>query len=435
MCFPLDYPFKGVHIFENRKKGIPMKNSTVPLLLTLLIAVLVVTGCASTPDTPAAESEPTPAAEPQEEPEPQTAEEVAPEETDSVATLSESESEVTLRPGSGSFSPDNTDAQRFFINGAADQPIQSWEFTVTDESGAVVSRESGTGAPPETVEWDGTTDDGTAPEGRYRSALLIRYDDESERTVETNPFLLDMTDPVPSFRLSGTPFTPDGDGNRDELIITIDAEDASPIVGWLFEIRTTDGQTLAQYNDMSDVPRTARWNGRPGRGFVVQSGDEYRIVGGVRDEAGNEGRTETSFVVGAMTERHRGRARIILPSIQFPANSARIADASPAARERFENVVDRLSRILAVTEGTVLIEGHANSTRFSGGRPDPAEQRTELIPLSRDRAAVVRQALIARGIDANRLETDGVGAADPVAPFGDAGRRVENRRIEFYLID
>jgi outer membrane protein OmpA-like peptidoglycan-associated protein len=88
-----------------------------------------------------------------------------------------------------------------------------------------------------------------------------------------------------------------------------------------------------------------------------------------------------------------------------------------------------------MTEGTVLIEGHANSTRFSGSLPDPEEQRRELIPLSRDRATVVRQALIERGIDADRLETDGVGATDPIAPFGDARRRVENRRIEFYLID
>ncbi|MDA3947981.1 MAG: OmpA family protein [Spirochaeta sp.] len=412
-----------------------MKNNTVPVFFALVIALLAVTGCASAPETPPAESEPAQSTETQQVPEPQSTEEVTPEETDSVGTLSESESAVTLRPGSGSFSPENADAQRFFIDGAANQPIQSWEFTVTDDTGQVVSRESGTGAPPEVVEWDGTTADGTAPEGRYSSALMIRYDDESERTVETNPFLLDMTDPVPSFRLSGTPFTPDGDGNRDELIITIDAEDASPIVAWLFEIQTTDGQTLAQYTDMSDVPRTARWNGRPGRGFVVQSGDEYRIVGGVRDEAGNEGRTETSFVIGAMTERHRGRARIMLPSIQFPANSARITDASPAARERFENVVDRLARILAMTEGTVLIEGHANSTRFSGSLPDPEEQRRELIPLSRDRATVVRQALIERGIDADRLETDGVGATDPIAPFGDARRRVENRRIEFYLID
>ena len=429
----------GIVFGISLQKGEIDEKRTVPVLSALAITVFVLAGCASSPETPTAESEPAPSAETQQETEPQSTEqsteEVTPEETDSVQTLSESESAVTLRPGNGSFSPEHSDAQRFFVDGAANQPIQSWEFTVTDEDGRAVSQETGNGAPPEVIEWDGTTTNGTAPEGRYRSALLIRYEDDSERTVETNPFLVDMTDPVPSFRLSGTPFTPDGDGNRDELIITIDAEDAGPIVGWLFEIRTTDGQTLAQYTDMSDVPRTARWNGRPGRGFEVRSGDEFRIVGGVRDEAGNEAQTETSFIVGALTERHRGRARILLPSIQFPANSARIADAPPAARERFEDAVDRLARILTVTDGTVLIEGHANSTRFSGGRPDPEEQRTELIPLSRDRAIVVRQALVERGVDAERLEVDGVGAADPVAPFGDPQRRVENRRIEFYLVD
>jgi outer membrane protein OmpA-like peptidoglycan-associated protein len=410
----------------------------------VLVFAAFLAGCAGTPEaTP--EQPPEPAAQESEEPatetpaaEEQPAETASPEQspatdTGETAPLNETESAITLRAGTGSFSPEHSDAQRFFIDGAANQPIASWSFVVTDANGTVVSEQSGAGAPPEVVEWDGSTADGTAPEGRYTTTLTVVYDDGSERSVTTNPFLVDMTIPRPSFRLSGVPFTPDGDGVRDELIITIDAEDASPITDWLFQIQTPEGRVLARFNDSSDVPRTARWNGRPGGGFVVSSGDEYRIVGGVRDEAGNEGRTETSFVVGAMTEQYRGRPRIVLPSIQFPANSARIEEASVEARQRFEEVIDRLARILSSTDQRVLIEGHANATRFRGAEPDPAEQRTELIPLSRARAEVVRNALVARGIGANRLEIDGVGAGDPVVDFS-ATDRVRNRRIEFYVI-
>jgi len=411
----------------------------------LSVLVAFVTGCAGSPE-PAPEPSQEPAGqeseaivsdapEAEEQPAEATSTEQSPSpDTSDAAPLNETESAITLRPGVGSFSPEHSDAQRFFIDGAANQPIASWSFVVNDADGAVVSRQSDSGAPPEVVEWDGTTADGTAPEGRYTTTLTVTYDDGSERRVTTSPFLVDMTVPQPSFRLSGVPFTPDGDGVRDELVITIDAEDASPISAWLFEIQTLDGRTLARFNDSSDVPRTARWNGRPGGGFVVASGDEYRIVGGVRDEAGNEGRTETSFIVGAMTEQYRGRPRIVLPSIQFPADSARIEEAPPEAQRRFEEVLDRLARILSSTDQRILIEGHANATRFRGGNPDPAEQQTELIPLSRARAEVVRNALIQRGIAADRLEIDGVGAGDPVVPFSDRERVVRNRRIEFYVV-
>ncbi|MFW6228059.1 MAG: OmpA family protein [Alkalispirochaeta sp.] len=420
-----------------------MKNRTITIV-GIVVFVVFMSGCAGTPDpapepdrsAPETAEETTDDSPEAEEEESQSAaiEESPSVDTAEAAPLNETESAITLRAGTGSFSPEHTEAQRFFIDGAANQPITSWSFVVSDEDGTVVTEEGAAGTPPEVVEWDGTTDDGTAPEGRYSSTLSIVYEDGSERTVTTNPFLLDMTDPKPSFQLSGVPFTPDGDGFRDELIVTIDADDAGPIEAWLFEIQTLDGRTLARFTDESDVPRTARWNGRPGGGFVVESGDEYRIVGGVRDEAGNEARTETTFIVGAMTERYRGRPRIVLPSIQFPADSSRIEDASPEAQRRFEDVLDRLARILSSTEQRVLIEGHANATRFQDGEPDPEEQQAELIPLSRARAEVVRDALIRRGIAADRLEMDGVGAEDPRVSFSDTDRIVRNRRIEFYVI-
>lgn len=423
-----------------------MMGTTIRISVAILFIFFFI-GCAGSPETTETRSEPaTEAAEPSDEGQtasPETTD--APDETDAQTTaaeetppaepLSESSSAVTLRPGTGSFSPVQSDEQRFFIDGAASQDIREWSFVVTDASGAVVHEERGTGAPPEVLAWDGTINGENAPEGTYASTLTLTYADESTRTVETNPFLVDMTDPRPSFALRGVPFTPDGDGVRDELIITIDAEDVSPIQAWLFEIQTTDGETLARYTDNSDVPRTARWNGRPGGGYTVQSGDEYVVRGGVRDEAGNEGVTETLFIVGALTEAYNGQRRVQLPAIRFPANSARIADAPLSDRRRFDDVVDRMARILSATEGRILIRGHANATRFSGNRPDPEEQRNELVPLSRDRAAAVRNALIERGIAASRLEIEGVGASDPVASFADATGRSRNRRIEFYIVE
>jgi len=52
------------------------------------------------------------------------------------------------------------------------------------------------------------------------------------------------------------------------------------------------------------------------------------------------------------------------------------------------------------------------------------------IELSQRRAAAVQQALIADGIDASRIQTQGMGEAHPVASNSTAAGRQKNRRVE-----
>ncbi len=70
------------------------------------------------------------------------------------------------------------------------------------------------------------------------------------------------------------------------------------------------------------------------------------------------------------------------------------------------------------------IEGHTDA---SG---DPVKN-TEL---SQRRAEAVRKWLIAKGIDATRLEAKGYGPSAPVADNASAAGRAQNRRVEFHLI-
>ena len=402
-------------------------------ILSVLLLGLLVAGCASAPESTA---EATPADEqPAEEAQ---SSDAAASETGEDTSRPMSETVPAFRVGNaaGSFSPRTTAGQDLTVSGTDGQPIQEWELTVRGAAGNEVYRESGTGEPPQAFSWNGTVDGQVAPEGAYTATLDTVFEDGSSRTDAGRPFLLDMTMPQPSLRLQGVPFSPNGDRVRDELIVTIDAQDASPIVAWLFEIQTLEGETLAQFTDESDVPRTARWNGRSGGGLAVESGQEYQVVGGVRDAAGNEGVAESRFVVGALTEEYRGGQRIILPRIQFPANSARLADASPEDRRTFDQVIARTVRILNnQSDMRILIEGHANATRFTGSTPNPQEQRTELIPLSRERAEVVRQELVRRGIDGSRLETRGVGAEAPLGSFADPQGQRRNRRIALYVTE
>ena len=88
--------------------------------------------------------------------------------------------------------------------------------------------------------------------------------------------------------------------------------------------------------------------------------------------------------------------------------------------------IDRLAQLMAVySERSVRIEGHTDS---SGD--DAANQA-----LSERRAVAVRDALIARGVDAARIEAVGYGETRPIADNGTPGGRQKNRRIDIVLSD
>lgn len=98
------------------------------------------------------------------------------------------------------------------------------------------------------------------------------------------------------------------------------------------------------------------------------------------------------------------------------------SDLRPTAEDR----LTRLLRLLEDTEGTIRVEGHTDDI---GG--DDINQ-----PLSEDRAEAVADHLTDNGVDADRIETDGLADREPVEPNQhDDGSdypegRQANRRVE-----
>jgi len=85
----------------------------------------------------------------------------------------------------------------------------------------------------------------------------------------------------------------------------------------------------------------------------------------------------------------------------------------------------------------VRIEGHGNNIGKMLGYSDSRiqqEEVNELIPLSTERAEVVRKMLVENGVDPRRLSVAGLGSSEPVVPFTDVQNRWKNRRVEFVLI-
>jgi len=72
-----------------------------------------------------------------------------------------------------------------------------------------------------------------------------------------------------------------------------------------------------------------------------------------------------------------------------------------------------------------MIEGHTDAS----GRNDAN------LTLSQQRADAVMQALVTRGLDANRLFTQGFGSAQPIATNETSAGRAQNRRIEMRIMN
>jgi len=88
--------------------------------------------------------------------------------------------------------------------------------------------------------------------------------------------------------------------------------------------------------------------------------------------------------------------------------------------------IDRLAQLMTVyPERSVRIEGHTDSAG-----DDSANQ-----VLSERRAVAVRDALLARGVDATRIEAVGYGETRPIADNGTPAGRQKNRRIDIVLSD
>ena len=108
---------------------------------------------------------------------------------------------------------------------------------------------------------------------------------------------------------------------------------------------------------------------------------------------------------------------IDLSGIRFASNSAELSDSSLSI---LDQIVDAL---ISIPEVDVEISGHTDS----------AGSYDYNLSLSAQRADVVRDYLVAQGVDGDRLQSTGFGPSRPVASNDTRAGRALNRRIEFKI--
>ncbi|KUJ83681.1 hypothetical protein AWR36_007545 [Microbulbifer flavimaris] len=148
------------------------------------------------------------------------------------------------------------------------------------------------------------------------------------------------------------------------------------------------------------------------------------MTGEDRDMSGDrmEGQASSDGFASSFRDYLKSDARD--PNREFPLT---IEFAQDSARPTSESVpdVNELASILQESSGmTVAIEGHTSS--------EGDEIRNQA--LSQQRAEVVRQMLIDKGIDGNRITATGMGSAKPVADNATDEGKQRNRRITVRVV-
>jgi len=254
-------------------------------------------------------------------------------------------------------------------------------------------------------------------------------------SAETKSFVLDLTPPTGEIGLSADLFSPDGSGKSDTETFTISgSSNFARIVSWSMTAYDPGNNPFASWK--GNWPASAVvWDGKDSKGNLVESASDYPIVLKIRDEFGNVGIAKKTLATDILVFKEGDGYRIRVSSIVFKAFTADYKNVPADRAARNINTLDLLAAKLAkFPDYKIRLEGHAVMINWDNKAKGDAEQKAILIPLSRERADAIRDALVERSVATERMVTDGVGAKDPLVPDSDYSNRWKNRRVEFYIL-
>lgn len=339
------------------------------------------------------------------------------------------------------FSPNGDgikDTQNLTVHTTLKEGIATWSISIVAADNAAAapvktwSSEKGDTLTDHIV-WDGTTDSGNRVDGRFVAELSLRYTKGDTLSVTTAPFVALIKAPELNVTMLPKYFSPDNDGNEDELFINLSAKSEAKLTEWTFEIREpedTGNQLFWSTGGKDKISEQIVWDGRSLQGETVQSATDYPYTFTATDEVGLTSVIKGYVPIDVLVIRDGDKLKIAVPSIIFRMNAADFKALTEKVVDRNMKVLTRVAQILnKFPEYKVQVEGHANNTTGT-----QREEEEDLIPLSAARAAAVRNILIEKGVSRVRLSSVGIGGTQPIAPFSDRANWWKNRRVEFVLI-
>lgn len=344
------------------------------------------------------------------------------------------------------------DEQKFDVKVAVTDGIASWKFDIVDMSNKAVftftKDNFKSAAFPSIITWNGIGSDNKTCEGTFKGVLSIEYAKGNSIETSSGFFLCTTKAPDLSVKTSPKYFSPDNDGNDDELNISLRCKTLAGLKNWSFIVNDRNGNQFWKTSGKNAITERIVWDGRGNNGEVVQSAEDYPFVFTATDELGMTSVVEGLISVDVLVIRDGDKLKMQIPSIIFRSDAAdfgvQVVDASgkvtkagitKAQADNNERVLKRVAEILKkFSDYKVTVVGHANRTS------DNDKEETEagpwgmaLTPLSKDRAEFVKSKLKKLGVSGSRLSTEGMGGTKPVANRKDKTVNWKNRRVEFIL--
>ncbi|HOJ63442.1 MAG TPA: FlgD immunoglobulin-like domain containing protein [Spirochaetota bacterium] len=187
------------------------------------------------------------------------------------------------------FSPNNDnvlDKVKFKFNIPNKNGIEKWNLDIIDEKNNIITTYKGEGLPPENIEWDGKEDKSNkiAKEGVYKAKLTVQYINGNRPIALTPDFILDITPPNANIKFSYDIFSPDGDGEKDEMTIS---QNTSNEEEWIGTIYDQQGNKVKSFIWKGEPPKQFNWDGRDNSNKLLKDGTYiYQLTS--TDRAGNK---------------------------------------------------------------------------------------------------------------------------------------------------
>ncbi len=344
---------------------------------------------------------------------------------------------VELALSEPSFSPNgdgDRDTIKMGIRATLRDGISKWSITVQDAVGRAMKSFEGSGAIPESVEWDGSVNGKTAPEGSYSAKVDVEWKKGDRREVVSDPFVLDVSAPIVNIKTTSSPFVKRDGEIEGETFITIEVEDVSGVEDWNLDIMDKSGEVLRSYEGEGNPSDQIKWEGESDKKREFAELEELILRIEVTDKLGNTSHIEKPLDIDVIVYRKDGKLYLIVPNIIFGAYQHALDSRGKEWEQKNWASIKRVMNVMRKYPNYKIdLEGHALNI-YRSDPPKEAKEETILGPLTERRADTVKGALEQLGLEDARIQTEAFGGHHPIVSTTDREVWWKNRRVEFVLI-
>lgn len=352
---------------------------------------------------------------------------------------------LTFSAETKAFSPNGdgvSDTVAFISSLSSTNDILLSELVIYDSLGRALRVIDRTNGIDERIVWDGKDDDGNEmPDGVYSAEMDCVFESGNQVIARIDGILLSKNPPAYKLIVSPALFTPDGDGENDNLTISLEVTNPAPIVAWSLGIykkldNGARGPLFKEFSGSNAVKKIFIWDGMSADGQdQVEAVQDYVLALAAEDALGNRlTNVQKTVPVGVLVEKTPEGLRIRVSSVQFDFNSARLAGDSSAVLDK---VIGIIRKILSDRKKYGITENYRIEI---GGHTDDVGSEEYNQKLSERRAQSVYDYFIEKDVDPKILTSVGYGKTRPYKIIF-AGMendkkeeyRARNRRVEFFI--